>query len=115
MKLPNLTKAIVPQEKLADYLLSFTHRDGRHKAAFFTRFGFAADSWETLAAALRRHIADHEVIKTEDSPFGKRYLIEGPVAAPDGRMPVIRSVWFIRTEEDTPRFVTAYPLGGRSR
>ena len=29
---------------------------------------------------------------------------------PDGRAPRLRSVWFIETGADTPRFVTAYPL-----
>ena len=40
MKLPNLEKAIVPREKIVDYLLSFVHKDGRAKAEFFMRFGF---------------------------------------------------------------------------
>ena len=52
MKLPNLAGAVIPQQKITEYLLSFAHRDGRHKAAFFTRFGFVADSWDTLAASL---------------------------------------------------------------
>jgi hypothetical protein len=51
MKLPNLENAQIPPAKITDYLLSFTHRDGRHKAAFFTRFGFSADNWEIMAAA----------------------------------------------------------------
>jgi hypothetical protein len=110
MKLPNQAQASVPEEKITAYLLSFIHRDGRHKAAFFTRFGFALDAWETLAMALRQHAADHEVAKVEDSPFGTRYVVEGTITAPDGRTPVIRSVWFINTGQDTPRFVTAYPL-----
>jgi hypothetical protein len=29
---------------------------------------------------------------------------------PDGRKPVVRSVWFIEHGSQTPRFVTAYPL-----
>lgn len=110
MKLPHLAGAVVPEKKITAYLLSETHRDGRHKAVFFLRFGFAADSWETLAEALREHAADHEVAQIEDSPFGTRYVVEGIMKAPDGRTPAIRSVWFIETGEDTPRLVTAYPL-----
>ncbi len=48
MKLPNREKAFVPREKIVDYLLSFVHKDGRAKAEFFTRFGFASESWEVL-------------------------------------------------------------------
>lgn len=92
MKLPHLENAIVPAAKITDYLLSATHRDGRHKAAFFTRFGFAVDDWETLAAALLRHATEHEVAKIETSPFGTRYVIEGELHAPDGRAPALRVV-----------------------
>jgi len=110
LKLPNHQNAVVSREKLIGYLLSPTHRDGRHKAAFFAGFGFSVDPWQELAAALLQHVADHEVAKEEDSPFGKRYVVDGTMRAPDGRTPVVRSVWFIDTGTDIPRFVTAYPL-----
>jgi hypothetical protein len=31
---------VITREKIVDYLLSDTHHDGRHEAAFFKRFGF---------------------------------------------------------------------------
>jgi hypothetical protein len=37
MKLPNYEQVVITREKVVDYLLSDTHRDGRHKAAFFKR------------------------------------------------------------------------------
>jgi hypothetical protein len=110
VKLPNREHAVVPREKVADYLLSTMHRDGRHKAAFFGGFGFDADHWQGLADALLRHASDHDVAKLEDSPFGTRYVVEGTMAMPDGRHALVRTVWFIDTGADTPRFVTAYPL-----
>jgi hypothetical protein len=110
VKLPSHENAVIPQRKIAEYLLSSSHRDGRHKAAFFIQFGFSPERWEEMALALRRHAADNEVAKQEDSPFGIRYVIEGPLIAPDGRMPVVRVVWFISTSETTPNLVTAYPL-----
>jgi hypothetical protein len=97
-------------EKRVDYLLSSTHRDGRHKAAFFTRFGFAAGRWKDLADALVRHASDHEVARQEKSRFGTRYVVEGTMVMADGRNAFVRTVWFIDTGTDIPRFVTAYPL-----
>jgi len=44
MKLPNAEHAIVPGPKITHYLLSETHRDGRHKAAFFRSFGFTSEA-----------------------------------------------------------------------
>jgi hypothetical protein len=74
VKLPNHQNAVATQRKLAGYLLSSSHASGHHKAAFFTRFGFSADAWETLAQALLQHASQNEVLQIEDSPFGKRYI-----------------------------------------
>lgn len=110
MKLPNGDIAVVPRLKVVGYLLSSTHRTGRAKAAFFTRFGFSAQRWEELAHALIEHAVEHDLAKTEESPFGARYVVEGTIRTPDGRDPPIRSVWFLESGKQTPRFVTAYPL-----
>lgn len=111
--LPNVDRAIIPPAKLMNYLLSRMHLYGRHKANFFNSFEFTADSWETLAAALLKHAAEHELMAAEETPFGTRYTIEGELNAPDGRTPEVRVVWYIRSGEDTPRLVTAYPIRRR--
>jgi hypothetical protein len=110
MKLPNYEHVVITREKVVDYLLSDAHRDGRHKAAFFKRFGFVVREWEKAALALREHAAEHDVTRVEPSPYGQRYVIEGIVRSPDGRDPFIRTIWFIETGDETPRFVTAYPV-----
>lgn len=97
MKLPNVGAAVVPRAKIVEYLLSPVHPTGRHKARFFGQFGFSLGAWQNLAAALRRHATEHELSIVEDTPFGTRYIVEGPLPAPDGRAPVVRSVWFIET------------------
>ena len=114
MLLPNVKAAVVPEGKITGYLLSTTHRDGRHKAAFFLAVGFSAGAWQTLAAALLKHAADHQVAKVESTPFGNRYVVEGTMETPQGRMPSIRTVWFVETGQDLPHFVTAYPLRGET-
>ncbi len=111
MKLPNLDRAIVPQAKLTQYLLSMTHPYGRHKAAFFLRFGFRSESWKALASALKAHAEEHDIAVAEDTPFGTRYNVEGILRTPDARNPVVRVIWFVERGEDRPRLVTAYPLG----
>jgi hypothetical protein len=112
MKLPHAEQATVPEQKVVDYLLSVTHRDGRHKAAYFGRFGFTATAWQVFAEALRRHAADYKVVETDQTAYGTSYVIEGPLMAPDGRMPVVRVVWFVETGQTSPRLVTAYPSKG---
>jgi hypothetical protein len=114
VKLPHHKSALVPREKIADYLLSLTHPQDRHKAAFFSSFGFSTENWEILADSLKRQVADHPVTKVETTPFGTRYVVEGIMKMPDGRTPSIRSVWFVAEGDEIPRFATAYPTkGGR--
>lgn len=114
MKLPDIDRAIIPKGKIVGYLLSFKHRDGRSKAEFFTKLGFATDTWQDLAKALLRHADDNKVVKTEESPFGTRYIIEGEIVGPKGKTANIRPVWFVETGKHIPRFVTSYPLQRRT-
>jgi hypothetical protein len=102
----------VPEEKLTAYLLSDTHLHGAPKAEFFRRFGFGLDNWQDMARALLNHAAVHGILKEETTPFGVRYVIEGPLTAADGRRPNVRSIWFIEAGTDIPRLVTAYPVKG---
>ncbi len=100
----------MPKAKITLYLLSEVHEDGKHKAAFFLRFGFFVAQWEVLRDALLAHTAQHEVASVLDTSRGKHYTIEGEVQTPSGRKPLVRSVWALEHNSDIPRFITAYPL-----
>ena len=110
MKLPNGEAAEVAEEKIAGYLLSSTHRAGKSKAAFFGKHGFTAENWRALAAALRKHATENEASPTGQTAYGTRYVIDGLLAAPDGAVLNVRSVWFINHGTTVPRFATAHPL-----
>ena len=110
MKLPNVERAVVPGRKITHYLLSTSHRDGRHKAEFFRSFGFKLEAWKELAAALLNHARKYEIVEIVPTPFGRNFVIEGALAALDGRTPRVRAVWFIANGEQTATLATAYPL-----
>lgn len=110
MKLPNAGRAIVPGRKITHYLLSAAHRDGQHKAEFFRSFGFKLEAWEELASALLDHARNHEVVAVVPTPFGRNYVVEGALNAPDGRSPEVRVVWYIAKNAETATLATAYPL-----
>jgi hypothetical protein len=112
MKLPNRHKAVIPEAKIREYLLSTSHPYGRHKAAFFQRFGFSAESSGVLTSALRAHAEQCDVVRVDDTEFGTRYIVEGQLITPDGRAPTVRVVWFIEKGGNRPRLVTVYPAGG---
>jgi hypothetical protein len=42
--LPNADRAIVPEAKVRDYLLSNAHPVGRFKAVFFIALGYSAEN-----------------------------------------------------------------------
>jgi len=100
---------MVTREKVAGYLLSWTHPSGRSKADFFYRYGFRAEQWTALARALIKHASSYDVAKVEETPFGMRYTIDGELETPDRRNPQVRVVWFVGHGETAPRLVTAYP------
>jgi len=109
MKLPNAEEAVVAEDKIRSYLLSLSHSLGRGKANYFLSLGFRAETWQTTAQALRHLAQTNDVVKTESTEFGQRYVIDGAIRSSDGRNPVIRTVWFIEQRTDQPYFVTAYP------
>jgi hypothetical protein len=53
MRLPNADNAIIPMEKLRDYLLSSRHPIGRFKAAFFAGLGYTKPDSARLGQDLR--------------------------------------------------------------
>ena len=106
---PRCDQSIIEPAKIADYLLSGSHPIGRAKARFFARFGFREDAPEELARALLAHVRDNAVAGTEASAYGTKYRVDGALTSPDGRNPLVSTVWTILDGETIPRFVTAFP------
>jgi len=110
MKVPHTKEAVVPQEKIEDYLLNPSHPIGGSKAEFFRRFGFSREEWSVLADALRLHVRANPITNSVSDVDGTTYLVEGPLESPSGRRPRFRTIWLVETGKLAPRFITAYPL-----
>ena len=110
MELPFIDSLRVDQSKITGYLLN--EATGRGKATFFLRFGFRTNDWETLAAALMTQARGNPVVSVVDSPYGKRYSIDGAIETPDNRQPRprVRTVWILETGTKAPRLITAHPV-----
>ena len=109
MKLPNAHLALVEREKIVDYLLNAAHPDNAGKAPFFFALGFSRDDWQPLAVALARLAEATEVLKSMESPHGRKYILDGRIETPSGQTPVVRTIWIVDRGADRPRLVTAYP------
>jgi len=110
VKLPQADKAIVPREKLIDYILSESHPVGSSKAKFFRGLGFDETNVGKLAKSLLRIAKENDVKNVRKFSYGTNYIVEGTIETPIGKTVKIVTVWFIKTEKSRPSFVTAYPV-----
>jgi len=111
MRLPNAHLATVPEQKITRFLLNPAHPAGGSKASFFLRFGFSVADWRGLAEALGKHARENDLaVEGEQTQYGVRYVVDGPLKAPDGSLLNVRVAWYIDAGGIAPRFVTAHPL-----
>lgn len=91
-KLHNPDRAQIDVSKITDYLLSRSHPRGAAKAEFFGQFGFSDERPDEFRRAVIEHALANDVLTTRISEFGVIIEVAGPVAAPDGRNPLIMVV-----------------------
>ena len=109
MRLPRAESAICDQAKIQDYLLSREHPIGRAKARFFESLGYTRREWDVLRAGLVALAVAGDAVPGAPSMFGQPYIVRGILNGPAGRSAPVATVWMVRSGEDVPRFVTAYP------
>jgi hypothetical protein len=109
MKLPHRKDAYVPAAKLSDYLLSETHPVGRLKSRFFRSMGFHEANIGLLEQQLVALAHSEEVEGLVESPYGRKFIIEGYLQTPVGLSVRVRTVWLLEPYDVRPRFITAYP------
>jgi hypothetical protein len=110
MQLPNFSAVEVSREKVVEYLLNPQHPDGAGKATFFLAAGFCVERWEELADVMKQLVERATVARSVDSPHGSKYIVEGEINTPSGRMAFVRTVWIVDHGQHVARLVTAYPM-----
>ena len=107
--LPNPERAFVAPNKVRDYLLSPGHPVGRFKAAVFAALGYTQENWERLRDDLLAVASSGTASPAPPSQFGQKFEVGVTLVGPSGRSGEFTTVWLMRTGEDFPRFVTAFP------
>ena len=113
MQIPNAERAVIEPAKLHADPLPRNHPIGRFKATFFMALGYSSENWHQLEADLRSQHLSQDATAEERAPYGQKYAIRATLAGPSAGSAEVVSVWVERTGEEFPRFVTAYPEGGR--
>ena len=85
------------------------HAVGKAKATFFRALGFNEANAHLLEHGLLSLAHSTPVQEVVPSPHGVKYVVEGVLETPSGTAPRIRTVWILETDDEHPRFVTAYP------
>src|SRR3989344_7866747 len=105
MKLPNSNKVIIPREKLTEYVLSETHSTGKFKAKYFGNLGFNGANIRFFQEALQKIVKSEEVKNEIVSPYGIKYILDGKISTPSGKIVQVRTIWIIEKEQNRPGFV----------
>jgi len=109
MNLPAADQALIPAEKLRDYLLSPEHPVGRFKAAFFGRMGYSRQHWQRLQMDILQIARSGTAKERQMSVFGQKYEVSGMLRGPSGREARVTTIRIVKLGEDFPRLVTVYP------
>jgi hypothetical protein len=110
MKLPNPDRAIINDQKLTGYCLNPNHADGQHKAYVFqSALGIGLDEVEVLKAALQEAIRMYDAIPGKSNQYGQCYIVDFLMTRLE-KQAIIRSVWIVRYDENSPRLVSCYVL-----
>ncbi|SJM90835.1 conserved hypothetical protein [Crenothrix polyspora] len=98
MKLPNADKAVIPPEKLRDYLLSSSHPVGKFKAEYFRTLGYTRDNWTRLDMDLRITL-DNDARTKEQTQYGQKFEVSGHITTPSGRTVMLVTAWILLRDE----------------
>ena len=105
MKIPD--DAVIPEEKLTNYLL--VPRPWDDKSKFLAQAGFTPENPDDLLAALRRLAAGSDAVEDGTNEYGTFYRVEGELVGPGGRTLAVIAVWLRWAFDGTFHFVTLKP------
>lgn len=98
--------AVVPREKLTDYLLVPQVKNDKSK--FLAQVGFTQENPDVLEAAIRAVIAENDAVQDRVNEYGTFYRVTGSLRGPAGDLEVV-TVWIYGAKDETYRFITLKP------
>jgi len=94
--------------KLRDYCLNPNHPIGKHKARVFaSQLGIQRSEAQILKEKILQEMTDAEIVPAFEDQFGKRFSADLSINI-NNRFALVRTIWIIKTGNDTPELVTCY-------
>ena len=108
--LPNLERALIPIEKLRDYVLNPDHPVGRNKARVFKSvLGMERKHAFALAEIIRDTLGRAPAVEEPKTSYGTPWLTYHEIIGLQGLPAIVSVVWFFKLEDpETPVLVTCY-------
>lgn len=105
MKIP--PDALIPDDKLARYLLVPREQDDKSK--FPAQAGFTADNSEQLKSAIRQLAAQVEALEDRSNEYGIFYRVEGELTGVNDKKLSVITIWLNRKVDGKVQFITLKP------
>lgn len=99
--------AVVPPEKLRDYLLAPRPFDDKSK--FLALAGFSRDNPHVLLGAIRQLAGAVEARTDGSNEYGEFLRVEGEIQGPNGKSLSVTTIWLRWHADGRVRFVTLKP------
>ncbi|WP_404980513.1 DUF6883 domain-containing protein [Carboxydichorda subterranea] len=84
-------------------------RRSPRETSVFRAPGFTRETERKLTAAILEIARRGQLVTAVDSPYGTKYIVDGILTGPTGRVASVITVWVVEPDDPRPRFVTAYP------
>lgn len=110
MRIP-ANEAVIPREKLTQYLLEPRQEDDKSK--FLAQAGFTLENPDALETAIRQLLQDYDAVQDRANEYGEYYRVLGDLLAPNGYTLRVITIWIVKAKSDgLYRFVTLKPSRG---
>ena len=76
---------------------------------FFEALGYSASDWPRLESDLRQLAMTGNAIRGRRTRYGQHYEVRGILHGPSDRVAQVMTIGIVRSNEETPRFITAFP------
>jgi len=105
VKIPN--DAIIPEQKITQYLLVFKAKDDKSK--FLAQAGFTQENPDLLDTAIRDLANKVEAVVDDQNEYGIFFLVIGEINGTENRKLSVITVWLQRAIDQKFQFITLKP------
>lgn len=104
---------MIPDAKIAGYVLNPAHDVGGHKARLFASvLGVTVENRHLLEEAIRSGLPLVPAVNRGTDPHGEKFQADIEVTGPRGRA-TVRTGWIVREPGGVPQLTTAIVLRGK--